>query len=158
MIGKNNIFNIRYQPSNNWIGQTGFSADSKGNKWCNFSSDLYAIRTCFYLLYEVYMKRRGYRSLDHIISCFAPPIENNTSLYVNFILSFIKTHTKELHPPYVDMVYHKHFFPLVLSAMAKMETGTNLSPSYIADVLSSFGYGSAISYQDYWYKDNNHHV
>ena len=79
MIGNNNPLNIRYSVKNRWIGQTG---ETRG--FCNFSSTVYCVRACAYLLMRSYRKR-GKRTYAELIETFAPPVENPTHDYVTFV-------------------------------------------------------------------------
>ena len=68
MIADNNIFNIRYNKRNKWIGQTG----SKRGFVC-FDTKEHAIRAAFLLL--VGYIRRGIDTPRKVITRFAPPSE-----------------------------------------------------------------------------------
>lgn len=77
---RNNPLNIRYNPLNNWFGQSGQS-----NGFVEFTSLFYGQRAALKLLINYY--RNGYRTVEDIITRFAPPSENPTSDYINFIIS-----------------------------------------------------------------------
>ena len=79
MIGKNNPLNIRYNRLNSWRGQTG---QTKG--FCDFESEFYCVRACLYLLAKSY-RRRGLLTFEQLISAYAPPSENKTSIYVSYV-------------------------------------------------------------------------
>lgn len=79
MIGKNNPLNIRYNIKNRWIGQTG---ETRG--FCNFSSTVYCVRACAYLLMRSYRKR-GLRTYAELIRAYAPESENPTGDYITFV-------------------------------------------------------------------------
>lgn len=109
----NNPFNIRFNPANNWVGQTG----SK-NGFCTFESPVYGVRAMI-KLYNNYLKQ-GKNNIDSFITKFAPPVENDT---VNYI-EFVSTKTG-LHPSHATLT-EKDCFP-VLQAMAKMESNFSLN-------------------------------
>lgn len=79
MIGKNNVLNIRASKSFSWAGQTGAS---KG--FCDFEGIEMCRRAGLYLLMRSY-RRAGVVKLEEVIKRWAPPTENNTSNYVDFV-------------------------------------------------------------------------
>lgn len=79
MIGNNNCLNIRSSKSFKWLGQTG---DTRG--FCDFESIDYCIRAGAYLIMRSY-RRAGCRTLDQIIRRWAPPSENDTQKYIEFV-------------------------------------------------------------------------
>lgn len=79
MIGKNNPFNVRYNPLNRWLGLSG---QRKG--FCEFTALYYGIRACFYLISKSY-KKKGCVTYKQIIERYAPPSENSTQDYVDFV-------------------------------------------------------------------------
>ena len=76
MIAKNNIFNIR--AGQNWQGKTGVR---KG--FVEFMNKEYAIRA-WLLLMRTY-RRRGLTTIRQIVTTYAPPKENNTEAYIDFV-------------------------------------------------------------------------
>lgn len=81
MIGRNNPFNIRYNPKNKWKGQDG---DTRG--FCNFVSLEFGVRAAAYLLIKSY-RQKGLVTYSEIISRFAPSSENETGNYISFVCS-----------------------------------------------------------------------
>lgn len=79
MVGKNNVLNIRASKSFSWAGQTGAT---KG--FCDFEGIEMCRRAGLYLLMRSY-RRAGVVKLDEVIKRWAPPTENNTSNYVDFV-------------------------------------------------------------------------
>lgn len=79
MIGKNNVLNIRASKSFSWAGQTGAT---KG--FCDFDGIEMCRRAGLYLLMRSY-RRAGVVKLEEVIKRWAPPTENNTSNYVDFV-------------------------------------------------------------------------
>lgn len=79
MIGKNNPFNIRYNPLNKWKGLTG---NTRG--FCDFEDIYFGIRTCMYLILRSYPKK-NVLTVSEIINRFAPSSENNTDKYINYV-------------------------------------------------------------------------
>ena len=76
MIAKNNIFNIR--AGQNWQGKTGVRRG-----FVEFVNKEYAIRA-WLILMRTY-RRRGLTTLRQIVTTFAPPKENNTEAYIDFV-------------------------------------------------------------------------
>lgn len=76
MIARNNPFNIRSGSA--WRGRCG---DRKG--FVEFSTLEYGVRAWLILMrnYRV----RGFRTIRQIISRFAPPTENDTERYIEFV-------------------------------------------------------------------------
>lgn len=80
-IRNNNWLNIKYNKANVWNGQTG--QDDKG--FAVFSDPVYSIRAGF-KIFNSY-KGRGLNTLRKVITTFAPPSENKTDNYVNYVAS-----------------------------------------------------------------------
>ena len=79
MIGKNNVLNIRASKSFSWAGQTGATRG-----FCDFENAGMCRRAGLYLLMRSY-RRAGVVKLEKVIKRWAPPTENNTSDYVDFV-------------------------------------------------------------------------
>ena len=122
MIAKNNIFNIR--AGQNWQGKTGVR---KG--FVEFMNREYAIRA-WLILMRTY-RRRGVKSIRQIVTRYAPPKENNTEGYIDFVCRQTKYNAGcELK---ADSSYI-----LLGIAMAAMETSTQLHYLEIYDVMQKF--------------------
>lgn len=110
----NNPLNIRYNPVNKWVGQIG---EYKG--FCRFRSMSYGIRAAYRLLNN-YIKN-GHNTLRDIITRWAPPTENKTSEYLQFVCSDViidpdeKLGHTSIHDYWTIIV--------ILRAMATMESG-----------------------------------
>lgn len=83
MIGKNNPFNLRYNPLNKWKGQIG---QTKG--FCDFDSVDMAIRAIG-ILFRTYYRKYGISCISDLISRFAPPSENDTKAYIEFVCKHV---------------------------------------------------------------------
>lgn len=70
--------NIRFSPSNNWLGQVG-----EDNGFCVFESEDYSYRAAFRII-QSYGKR-GIRTIANIVRTYAPPCENPTRTYIMFV-------------------------------------------------------------------------
>jgi len=75
---KSNPLNIRYSKSNKWVGQTG---QLKG--FVVFKSQKYGLRAAIKLI-QNYIKN-GNNTIEKIVSRWAPPNENDTKNYVEFV-------------------------------------------------------------------------
>lgn len=122
MIGKNNPFNIRFSKGNHWKGQEG---STKG--FCNFSGMDFGVRAAAYLLIRSY-RSKGIVTYSKIIERFAPPSENSTVSYVEFVC-------KNLHVFPFDKLDCVSNYVGILRYMAQFETGTKLSGEYILHII-----------------------
>ncbi|WP_140187395.1 structural protein [Providencia stuartii] len=77
----NNPGNIDYNPVNKWQGQLPHDPAIE-KRFCRFVSAEYGIRAIYKLL-QTYQRKDGLNSVSAIINKYAPPIENNTSGYIN---------------------------------------------------------------------------
>lgn len=76
---RNNPLNIRFNSENNWLGQVG----NQGG-FVEFQSSYYGRRAAYRLILH-YIKD-GCDTLDDILHRFAPPSENPTAKYINFVI------------------------------------------------------------------------
>ena len=79
MIGKNNYLNIRTSSAFTWFGQTG---STRG--FCDFESIEMCRRAGAYLLMRSYRKA-GCKTIESVISRWAPKTENDTENYIKFV-------------------------------------------------------------------------
>ena len=106
----NNPLNIKWNASNNWVGQTG--KNSNGFAIFDTPQNCYRAGTKILSSYA----KRGIDTVPEIIKTWAPPSDNNpTESYINFVcgetgFNRIQTITKQ---NYVDLFI----------AMTKFETG-----------------------------------
>lgn len=123
MIGKNNVFNIRYVKANNWKGQIGHTRG-----FCDFDSVDSCIRAAAILIFRSYY-RKNIRTYAEIINRYAPASENMTDLYIKYVCG-------EKHFPFdvPETVLDRAF---LLSDMAFMETNTEISEFRIIDILKA---------------------
>lgn len=75
-----NPFNIRYDANNDWLGSI-HGKDYKG--FACFIDRIYGLRAGIVLLNNY--RKRGLSSVRSIVNRFAPPSENKTSAYVDFV-------------------------------------------------------------------------
>ena len=80
-LSNNNPGNIELS-SDSWIGQVAGGTDSR---FCQFSSMAYGYRAMFVLLSNYIDK--GYNTISLIINHWAPPSENDTTAYIQRVVS-----------------------------------------------------------------------
>ena len=77
-VRNNNPLNIRFNSANNWVGQVG---EHRG--FVVFDTVEHGFRAAK-RIFQTY-KKRGVVTLEQIIHEWAPPIENDTDAYVDFV-------------------------------------------------------------------------
>lgn len=109
-----NPLNLRYSAKNQWLGQVG---ELKG--FCVFKNEAYGFRAafknvCTYL-------RQGCDTIEKIVSRWAPPCENQTEQYINFVADDVMIdRDRTLH---IQSIHGYWEIIMILRAMAKMESG-----------------------------------
>ena len=94
-----------------------------------FESVEWGYRAMFVLL-DTYNQRYGLNTLRGIISRYAPPEENHTAIYIDFVSSLTGIDPDEV----IDTRQRKTMIPIV-AAMSKMENGQN---ARLRDVEAGF--------------------
>ena len=80
-IRNNNWLNVRYNPNNPWVGQTG----GDDSNYAEFENPVYGIRAADKVLAN-YQKIHGIDNVADTINRYAPPSDNNpTQGYVNYV-------------------------------------------------------------------------
>lgn len=123
----NNPLNIRYNQDNDWLGQVG-----QDSGFASFSDRNYGYRAADRVL-ENYGKS-GVNTLRGAISRFAPPTENDTDNYVTFVSGRLG-----LDPDAEIDLSDPRTRANMISAMAKMETNTDITPDELSAALSNLG-------------------
>jgi hypothetical protein len=121
--------NIDFNPKNAWVGQIGL-----GDKWlpedqrrfAEFESHEYGIRACAALL-TTYFDRHKLKTVRSIINRWAPPVENNTSAYVNAVADAMGVEPDDE----INLHTYEHMRPLV-EAIIRHELG---GQPYAASVI-----------------------
>lgn len=83
--------NIDYVPSNRWQGQVGIETTGSPPRFAVFETHEYGIRALAMLL-TTYQDRHGLRTIRQIVNRWAPPNENSTNSYVNFVDTRLPRH------------------------------------------------------------------
>lgn len=128
MIGKNNPFNIRYSHRNQWLGLNKDNPVTKG--FCNFIDKSYGIRCACYLLMRSY-RMKEIDNIYSIISRFAPPEENITDKYIDFVRAKSGVYDR------LAKLVSVHQYVKVLQAMSVFE-GNQVSYEDIIQVINRF--------------------
>lgn len=122
MIGKNNPFNIRVSNSR-WIGSDG---ETRG--FVNFCSLEYGVRAAAILVMRTY-RMKSVCTISEIINRFAPPSENNTQRYIDFVCGQMSCFPFDIPK--------RNEFSALLCAMSVYE-GNPVSITDINEVLYEF--------------------
>lgn len=129
MIGKNNVLNIRASKSFSWAGQTGATRG-----FCDFEGIEMCRRAGLYLLMRSY-RRAGVITLADVIRRWAPPTENETDKYIDFVAKW-----SAMKGSFVLRFISD--FACVLAAMEMVEIGVPASKraEYFATAKKSYIY------------------
>lgn len=95
----------------------GLAADQPDSRFFTFTEAKWGIRAMARIL-QNYQKKYGLNTIEEMIDRWAPPVENNTSAYVNAVAretGFDKDQK-------LDLKKHEHLFPLV-KAVIRHENG-----------------------------------
>lgn len=111
-----NPANIRYSDSNRWQGQIG-----NVNGFVQFSDVLYGVRALVHLLRNYI--NRGYDTVGGIIARFAPPKENDTQKYIEFVLDFLGDYGCFES----NIRFKTYAFKLLCKAICRYESSYNLT-------------------------------
>lgn len=123
MIGRNNPFNLRYSKNNHWLGLTG---QTRG--FCDFVNMDFGIRAVAIMIMRTY-RMKNVLTISEIIHRFAPPTENNTNKYVDFVCSQLSCFPFDI-PSCAE-------YPSLLSAMSVFE-GNPVSIDTINFAIAKF--------------------
>ncbi|NDW09069.1 hypothetical protein [Dysgonomonas sp. 520] len=111
---RNNPLNIRYSAANDWLGKVSQVGDS----FETFKTLEYGIRAGVKNL-QTYYNKYGLTTISAIIGRWAPPTENLTGKYVEFVCGKMKL------SPSMTVRYDADTFSKLVSAMSEMEQGQN---------------------------------
>lgn len=118
-LALNNPGNIRHS-SDHWYGM---SADQPDTDFVKFQAPLWGIRAMAKIL-DHYVET-GAKTVRDVISRWAPPTENDTENYIQFVASAVPCHADDT----IDIVKCLY---LIVPAMIKMEQGQQ---PYTAQVI-----------------------
>jgi hypothetical protein len=119
----NNPLNIRFNKANKWKGQIPIPYMG----FVIFKSRVWGARAALRLLNN-YITRWGANTIEEIVDRWAPPSENPTSVYIDYVAKRVglpKNHPLEKFPPNA----YKAYLIEILKAMARFEKGKELEMS-----------------------------
>ncbi|MBE6291840.1 MAG: hypothetical protein E7091_05450 [Bacteroidales bacterium] len=106
----NNPLNIRYSSANNWKGQTG-----ELSGFCVFDTPENGIRAAMVNLKSY--RKQGVVTIGDIVSRWAPPTENNTQNYIDFVCKKLGANISD------EVEQDAQSYTALLQAMCIMEIG-----------------------------------
>ena len=106
----NNPLNIRYSSANNWKGQTG-----QQSGFCVFDTPENGIRAAMVNLKSY--RKQGVVTIGDIVSRWAPPTENNTQNYIDFVCKKLGANISD------EVEQDAQSYIALLQAMCIMEIG-----------------------------------
>lgn len=115
----NNPFNIRATKSN-WLGLTG-----SVNGFCTFESVSYSVRVFLILALKTYVRRFGNDyTLEQFVNTFCPVGDgnNNPTVYLNFVLSFMRDRHFLVQPCSCPAKFYKDCLFVFASAVCRIES------------------------------------
>lgn len=116
----NNPLNLVHDPSNRWVGLVG-----NDGRFCCFDSVQHGFRAAFITIHS-YMVVHGLDTVAQIITRWAPPSENETSKYIEFVCHRMKCPPNKV----VDFFSREEMCDL-LAAMTKIESGVEFDKKII---------------------------
>lgn len=131
-IRNNNPLNIRI--GNAWLGEVAKPTDKEFEQ---FVSPLYGLRAGFIILRR-YIERYDLRTVDEIISRWAPASENNTENYVRQVCEIAKLHRSDE----LSFSDSEKMIALV-DAMVQVENGDSLPISIVEHAYNKVKYASS---------------
>jgi len=127
-IRNNNPGNIRHG-----IDWDGLDKDqSKDEEFSQFSTPEYGIRAMFKIL-KTYNNKYNLNTIEGIINRWAPPIENDTEAYIDFVSSKVGKNSSEV-------LNEKDYISLV-QAIIHMENGDQPYPLLLITAGRDLAYG-----------------
>lgn len=113
-VRNNNPINIRQSKFNDWLGKLKNPTDSAFEQ---FEYLAYGLRASLILLSNHHNK--GSNTITKIIKKIAPPNENNTSKYIDFVASYTGLDKNE------KFAFVPGYYIPLLKALVRYETGLN---------------------------------
>ncbi|MBO5703807.1 MAG: structural protein P5 [Bacteroidaceae bacterium] len=125
-----NPLNIRYNPANKWLGLSPTTPNVKG--FCCFTHVAYGYRAAIILMHTYY---NIYKCVtpEQIIYRWAPPIENDTELYIACVCG--RADVQRDQP--LDL--KSSAFNRFVAAMARQESGALINEAEIQALRDQFG-------------------
>ena len=132
-IRNNNPMNIRVSTQYAWQGQLNegderLTAQKKEKEFCVFKHPKYGIRAAVLLLLT-YQQKYRLKTTEKIIAKYAPPVENDTVAYINFV-----TQATGIDPKKSISIKDFSTTKSLIKAMIKKENGIQPYPDEIIDL------------------------
>lgn len=137
-IRNKNPLNIRYNPRNNWVGQTG-----NDGQFCKFSAPKYGIRAAVKIL-QRYAGKDGKTTVLEIINKWAPQADGNeTVIYIAIVcenMAIKPTDTIDVHQR--DTVVRLLYYMAQVECTARALEAANIGVWDFIDgfELAEYGY------------------
>lgn len=112
-LRNNNPLNIR----RNKTAWQGLAAEQKDSAFFTFTAPAWGYRAAFITLRN-YKRLHGIGTLDGWVARWAPPVENNTAAYTNYV-----SRKTGLSPHDVIDIDNKEAMCAIVAAMSQMENG-----------------------------------
>lgn len=122
----NNPLNIRYNPSNFWLGQ--LNPDTSG--FCRFKSLHYGIRAALKILYR-YIIVYKLTTLELIVSKWAPACENDVEAYIKSVCRLTKFDRN------MRIEWKRECIVPLVQAMARVESIMKIDEKQILEVSTT---------------------
>ncbi|HTQ99566.1 MAG TPA: hypothetical protein VMH83_06230 [Candidatus Acidoferrum sp.] len=123
--GNNNPGNIRASDQS-WLGKI---ADGVTSAFERFVSPEYGVRAVA-IIFQNYYTRYGLDTVRDLITRYAPPSENDTENYANFVAGRLGVSPDTpLNVPQV--------LPELVAAVLQMESGTVVTPDYVRQAMQA---------------------
>lgn len=120
---RNNPLNIRYNSANNWQGQL-----RPKNGFCQFSDLYHGFRAGVRLI--IRYRSFGVKTIERIIGRFAPPSENKTEQYIDYVCKRMPAISRDCLGAYCVEYFFRNYeikdsddIAALLCAMANIEIG-----------------------------------
>lgn len=123
---RNNPFNIRYDARNNWLGQI-----QAKNGFCQFSNVYFGIRAVCKILSSYRKVLQSDFTIENILMRFAPPSENDTFMYIDFVRDYAEVSKDALLDNSIVLTD-------VLLAMAVYESRTHLDYNMVLKLVQRY--------------------
>lgn len=124
-LRNNNPGNIE-KNSTKW---QGLSRDQLDSRFFQFDDIAYGYRAMFRTL-RTYKEKHGMNTIEKMINRWAPPVENNTSAYVNAVAK-----ASEISKDTEVDVYNKDLMCKIVAEMSRVENGKT---AVMEDVLKGW--------------------
>jgi hypothetical protein len=124
-----NPLNIRYVPSNHWLGLSETTPNVQG--FCCFKHADYGYRAAIILLLN-YIRKHGCTTPEKIIYRWAPPTENDTELYIACVCGRADI------PRNQELDTNSTEFNRLVAAMARQESGAQTNEAKIQALRQHF--------------------